>query len=275
VAKAYVETTVLADALLKPGARAKSAITAIKTFEESQLPVYAIKEMKAGPLHHYVWLHGKLVTTRSWAKTLEQLRKMAMTPRRYWVSTAVEALEAAAHSERSVTLGDLVERYGRIATDDVVRCDRYRLALRNIVVSAWRRRHRLTSSVVDPLPCYAETEICEERGLIELGETKCQPTVECALAAPLKANPEALKKLRVAVEAQPDKPENKKRGKVLKDLVRVPKEKLTPVQCRQLGDAVFAFFCPDAATILTTNTKDLRPLADALGKKAQSPIETT
>jgi hypothetical protein len=274
VAKAYVETTVLTDALLKPGPRSASARSAIGRFVESQLPVYSIKEMKAGPLHHYVWLHGKLATTGSWEKTLAQLRRMATTPRRYWVSTAIEALEAGAHTERNVTLGDLVKKYGGTATDDVVRCDRYRLSLRSIIMRAWKQRRKLTSTVVDELECYPEANITEERGLIELGETRCQPSNECSLGERLRKNPDVLARLRRVVESQPSKPENTRRAKVLKEMVRLPKEKLTAQQCRQLGDAVFAFFCPLDAVILTTNAKDIGPLAEALGKKAQTPDET-
>lgn len=273
MAKAYVETTVLTDALLKPGARASAARSSIRQFEESQLPVYAIKEMKAGPLHHYVWLHGKLVTTGSWKKTKEQLSRMAATPRTRWVSTAIEALAAADHGAQNVTLGDLVEKWGNSAKDDVVRCARYRLSLRRIIMRAWKQRRQLTSCVVDELGCYAETNITEERGLIVLGETKCNPKDECSLAAALKAQPEILKRLRETVETQPLKPENVKRSKVLKELIRVPKQKLTTQQCRWLGDAVFAFFCPPDAVILTTNTGDLRPLAEALGKSAKAPDE--
>jgi hypothetical protein len=271
MAKAFVETTVLTDALLKPGIRANSANAAIRRFEESLLPVYAIKELKAGPLHHYVWFHGKLVTTGSWKSTLAQLRKMAQTPRRYWVSTAVEALEAAAN--RPVALGDLVKKYGKSATDDEVICDRYRLTLHAIIMRGWRKRRGLVSTVVDELDCYNEGSIVEERGLLDLGETKCQPKPDCSLAAALKANPDILNRLRAVVEAQREKPENTRRAKTLKDLVRLPKDRITVQQCRWLGDAVFAFFCPIDAVILTTNTKDLLPLAEALGKTAKRPDE--
>jgi|SRR5579859_513462 len=271
MAKAYVETTVLTDALLKPGSRALTATATIRSFEESLLPVYAIKEMKAGPLHHYVWLHGKLVTTNSWSKTLEQLRKMATTPRRYWVSSAVEALEAAANKHKSTTLASLVKKYGESAKDDVVLCDRYRLALRSIIMRAWKQRRKLTSSVVQELDCYGETELVEERGLIELGDVRCKPKRECSLAHALKGNSEALQKLRTALERQEDKLENVKRLRVLKDLIRVPKQLLDEQKCRHLGDAFFAFFCPTDAVILTTNIKDIAPLAGSLGKSAQKP----
>jgi hypothetical protein len=275
VAKAYVETTVLTDALLKPGPRGAAANAAIKKFAESQLPVYSIKEMKAGPLHHYAWLHGKLATTGSWEQSVTQLRKMSMSPRRYWASTAIEALEAGAHKDRYTTLGNLEKKYGPAARIDRVICDRYRLSLRSIIMRAWRQRRKVTSSVVQALECYPETDVAEERGLIVIGETKCHPKEECSLAAALKGNIETLKKLRAAVEAQPEKPENARRAKALKELIRLPKQKLTEQQCRNLGDAIFAFFCPQGMTILTTNTRDLRPLAEAIGKMVESPEEGT
>ncbi len=259
----------LADALLKPGPRADAARSAIRRYDESLLPVYSIKEFKAGPLAHYVWFHGKLVTTGSWEKTLTQLRKTAMSPfRTRWVSTALEALEATSYKDRAITLGHLVDKYGALATDDVVRCDRYRLSLRRIIMRAWKKRRQLTSVVVDELSCYREDDVVEERGLIELGEVDCCPKDECCLAADLRGHPESLKKMKAAIAAQPPKKENTKRVQVLRSLTR---GKLTPKQCRYLGDAVFAHFCPPDAVILTTNITDLRPLAESLGKKAEVP----
>jgi hypothetical protein len=269
VSKAYVETTVLADALLKPGERASAAMTAIRRFEESELPVYSIKEFKAGPLHHYVWLHGKLVTTNSWRKTLTQLRKMAMSPRTRWVSTAIEALEAVAQKSGGASMQELVTKYGPLATDDVVRCDRYRLTLRSIIMRGWKKRRELTSRVVQELPCYTEGTLTEERGLIEIGETKCYQ--DCSLAAELRRNPVILEIMKRTVDAQPTKLENVKRSQVLGDLIRGSHSRLSPKQCIALGDAIFAFFCPNNATILTTNERDLRPLAEALGKKTELP----
>jgi len=41
---------------------------------------------------------------------------------------------------------------------------------------------------------------------------------------------------------------------VLKQLINTPKILLDRDQCRWLGDAVFAFFCPEDAVILTTKS---------------------
>ncbi len=271
MSKAYLETTILADALLKPGPRAAAAKAAISNFTHSILPVYAIKELKAGPLHHYVWFHGKLVQTKSWQKSVEQLRRMAATPRTRWASTAVEALEATAHLRRNVTLAQQVAKYGILATEDRVICDSYRLTLGNIIRTAWKRRRKLTTEVVGELSCYSEGDVVEERDLFELGEVKCCPKDECALAGQLRRNLEALKVLRDVVQSQSPKAENLKRLQVLRDFIRVPKQKLSPKQCIVLGDAMFAFFCPTDATIVTTNTTDISPLATALGKNTVAP----
>jgi len=48
--RAFVDTTVLTDALLKVGEPRDRAKAAIARFVESLLPVYAIKEFQAGPL---------------------------------------------------------------------------------------------------------------------------------------------------------------------------------------------------------------------------------
>jgi len=62
-----------------PEDASNGAKAAIRRFDESLLPVYAIKELKQA--YCKVCLASrKLVTTKSWNKTQEQLRKMAMTP---------------------------------------------------------------------------------------------------------------------------------------------------------------------------------------------------
>ncbi len=76
---AFVDTTVLTDATLKIGDVAKIAKIAIKRYGKTQLPVYAIKEFKAGPLKNFVWLHN-LLTQYPLDYVLEKLRKSSLSP---------------------------------------------------------------------------------------------------------------------------------------------------------------------------------------------------
>src|SRR5690348_10406450 len=130
---AYVETTVLTDLLLKPGTNKEArAKLALKRYDTTLLPVYAIKEWKAGPLDRYAWVHDKLKTTKSLAATL---RAISQLPNYYRKPTAIEAMAAAGttHALQKPTwqgLGD---------TDEAM-ADSYRLALANLIIRSWRKR---------------------------------------------------------------------------------------------------------------------------------------
>ena len=269
--KAFLDTTILTDILLKPGESADKCKIALQRFTETELPVYAIKEFKAGPLRNFAWLHNKLVTLGSFHKALKALQSSSRTPRRYLTSTALEALTQAAGSLKRVPLGVLVDKYGRDADEDAVLTDQYRLAIKTAVFKAWRRRRKISSKVVNPLDCYPEATPYEHNGLIELDPTACPPIGECSLSPLLKSQPDELEKLRDTVKRLPDSHENTRRYQALRQLCRKPKEKMTETICRNLGDAVFALTAPDDAVILTTNIRDHRPLAVALRKRVEQP----
>src|SRR2546426_7742532 len=97
---AYVETTVLTDILLKPTTpkqlRAKAALA---RYQNTLLPVYSIKEWKAGPLSNYAYLHDKLVVTQSLRDTLQAVSVLARGS--YRQATSMEALTAAATVSKS------------------------------------------------------------------------------------------------------------------------------------------------------------------------------
>lgn len=268
--KAFLDTTILTDVLLKPGQASEVARRALGRFQSSQLPVYAIKEFKGGPLHNFIWMHNKLVLG-SLEDALAALQGLSRTPRRYKTATAIEALRVAAQSEDAPRLAELTRVYGsRANLSEVVR-DRWRLALKAAIFRAWKRRRSVASEVVLPLECYTEVAPSEKREVIDTGPTRCKPSKECCLAERLKARPDQLQALRDATDGQDTRLELRRRSRALRALIRTPKREMSEEMCRQLGDAVFAFFCPDDATILTTNLRDHEPLAKALGKRAEAP----
>jgi predicted nucleic acid-binding protein len=267
--KAFVDTTILVDALLKAGEDCAKAKTALQRFAVTELPVYAIKEFQQGALRHFIWFHNKLQQQKSFIKAIRALQRMSLTPRRYTTATAIEALHVAANAGSRADLKDLVEKYGHQANLDRILCDRYRLALRYRISHAWNRRRNLTTRVVGPLACFPELGPKSDRsGLLVMEFSRCRPAPECSLAGALRQNPDALDKLRLAVQRQPQGRENESRSGALKAALR---GELNERACRQLGDAIFAFFCPKDSTILTTNIRDHLPLAAALGKSVQSP----
>jgi hypothetical protein len=271
--KAFVDTTVYTDRLLKTGVKGESARKALNSYKHTELPVYAIKEFKAGPLKNFAWMHNTLVTTNSFWESLAALQRMSLSPHRYITSTALEALMEVAKELRNLTNEDLTEKYGKSATKDAMECDMYRYAIKQRIHNSWKRRRRVTTAVVQPLSCYPETELFENRGLIKLDpvNVKCNPTKECCLGPLLRKDVESLKKLRDTIDNLPQKAENLSRRKALHEIIRKPKQNVSEDYCRALGDAYFALFCPDDAAILTTNTRDHEPLAKALDKEVHSP----
>lgn len=272
MSKAFIDSTVLTDALLKTGQIKQNAEDALKRYEITELPVYAIKEFKAGPLSNFAWMHNKLATTQSYSKALDALHRMSRTPKRYTTSTAIEALrDASSDSIGKQTPEKLAEKYGKDAGMDKILCDEFRLAIRTKIAMAWKKRRKVTTKVVLPLPCYREGSPYEERGQLITKPTRCLKTEDCYLAEELKKKPNELKILKQVIEKLPEKLENKKRAKILRKLYRTPKQPASDSDCKALGDAIYAIFAPQDSIILTTNIKDHKPLASALGKEVENP----
>jgi hypothetical protein len=269
MAKAYVDTTVLTNALLKPSTQAPAALKALSRYNETLLPAYAIKEFKAGPLRAYAYVHNVLSDTGSISASLDRIN--ALFRQRNLQSTCMDALsQAASQHTGSLTVADLEAKYGRAAQIDSVLADSYRLSIKTLIFLAWRKRRRLTTGVSEELSCYDEREPVIERGQIDLKPKECHS--DCCLARLMKEAPEKIEALREATESQqPSKAELNKRAKALRQLIRKPKSEVSNEVCRHLGDAIFAFFAPDDSVILTTNKADHEQLASALGKKVDTP----
>ncbi len=257
---ALLDTTILADALLRRDSRHAAARAALGRFERRLLPIYALKEFKRGPLHHYAWLHDVLLETGSLPGTHDRLAKMAQTPQRNLTSTAIEALAEAGRE------ADLV------AQSDERHFERMRLALWTRVVSAWRRRRSLATETIVPLACYLEVETVDGGGsTLALGRLHCEAGQPCAIAAAMLGRGEDLERLREALTREPPGRERDRRLDVITSMLERGDTALTESQCLALGDAVFAMFCPHDGVVVTTNTRDHAPLAAALGKGVERP----
>jgi hypothetical protein len=255
---------------LKPATVKESAAkAALNRYSETLLPVYSIKELKAGPLDHYSYVHDKLVVTRSLADTLNAVNSLNPVIEARKKSTSFEALAAAAQIDK-VRPG--IPRRGSDADEEMA--DRYRLALAALIILSWQKRRNITSKTIDDLGCYTEAEPkIGHEGLFDLTPKECAHDRHCSLWDELKlaTSQHLLIAMRDAIPESSERFEDKERRKVLKHLINTPKIPLDRKQCRALGDAVFAFFCPQDAVILTTNISDHRRLARAIGKRAVKP----
>jgi hypothetical protein len=268
--KAFVDTTVLTDALLKQGVEGTRARSALKRYSETHLPTYAIKEFKAGPLKNYVWFYNKVITTNRWVDAVRAIRAIGATPRRNLLGTALKALEDFQSSISKSTPAALAARYPNASLGEIQTAEA-KIWLKTAIFRAWRRRRKIVTKIICPLSCYPETDIrLNPNGTIENKPFLCNVD-DCCMRPDFAKEAGKVQSLLAACNDLPDKPETSKRRQALRQLVRTPKRPLAEKECRALGDAVFAFQCPSDAVILTTNLKDHEPLAKSVGTTAEAP----
>jgi hypothetical protein len=267
--KAFLDTTIVVNILLKRGELHDRCRTALQRFDKVSFPAYALKEMKAGALYSWIWLHNRCVAEKSYERVMRAIHAMANTRRKNLTSSALEAL-AETGASRRMQMGSLVQKYGPSANEDTVHCDRMRLGLRKRITTAWAKRRAFGAEISDPLPCYTNEDLTMKLGLIEC-HLSCDWKRGCEIAEKMSHEPEKVSALRAVAQSDPSRQENIRRSQVLRHIVRTPNRPINNSQCRAIGDAVFAFFAPPDTVILTTNIRDHGPLAKAVGKRAEEP----
>jgi len=275
MSKVFVDTTILADALLKPHSpKGQTAINGLKHYTETEILVYALKEFKNGPLRYYINFYNKLVTLEFYSQALLFIHNISRSPARYYNSTAIEALAEFEGEMEKASINNISiwqKKYGPECNISKIRLDECRLSLKTRIFLAWKERRTKISPVVFPLYCFVEDNLIVKRGQIEHFHIKCILNASgCPLADEMRKGKDDLIKIREAIKSQPQSRENDKRTKALKFLIK-KKDALDKDMCKHLGDAVFVYFCPKDSTILTTNRKDFEPMAKAVGKKVDTP----
>jgi hypothetical protein len=258
--KAFVDTTILADVLLKTGQIHNAAAQALQRYAETILPVFAIKEWKNGPYATYVYVHNLLNRTRRFSATNNAIAMLYRRPRMQ--STAFEALAMAAINLPS---------HPMLTVSDETIADRFRLAFKSMIYLSWESRRSITTTTKLDLDCYLEAGPRQKTsGEIDIQPRHCDGDQECYLAKLLRNETNDLLKIRDAIPVN-DRTEDKRRREALRKLAVHPNSRFDRKDCEALGDALFALLAPQDADILTTNLRDHCPLADALGKTAVGP----
>jgi hypothetical protein len=266
--RAFLDTTVLTYALLKTSEQGHRAVRSFRRFTAIDVPMYAVKEFKAGPLRAYMWLHNRVVTTKSWSEAIGNIGGVA---RQHNLSTtAIQAVAEFSSSLAKASIGTLARSERGDITLEELQQREATIWLRTKVMQAWRKRNKPPFNPVRPLRCYAELEpTIRANGLLDYTPLKCS-LAHCCLKEEFVASLEETKLLHGACVAVGGT-EMTRRGKVLREMVKRPRSELSEQNCRTLGDAVFALQCPATSVILTTNLTHHRPLAEAIGKKAEAP----
>ena len=268
MSRAFLDTTIVVNILLKRDAAHHRCEIALRRFDTVSFPEYALKEMKSGALRAWMWLHNRCVSDGSFDRVIRAVQSISR--QRNMLHSALEAIAETGSSKR-MSMGSLAEKYGTAANEDVVHCDRMRLALRKRITVAWSRRYSFGAEISDRLSCFDDEEFAIRKGLIKFERLSCEWSRGCAIAKQMSQEPGKVAALRKIALSDPSRRENVKRAQVLRHVVRTPDRLINDSQCRSMGDAVFALLAPPDSVILTTNLRDHGPLAAALGKNAEEP----
>jgi hypothetical protein len=265
---AYVETTVLTDLLLKKDGSEKAADAAIRRFGRTIFPQFAWKEFKRGPLGNFIWFHNKLSVLKDYGQALAALQRLSRSPKRYLISTAIQAVHTGFTARfSSLELGTLQKTYGKNATIGSVVTDAMQLELKRVILQAWKKRNTLGGGYAQRLDCYTDAALAEKAGAIDPAPRDCPRAADCCLRNRMVSQKAKLTAVWRALgsSASITKSEWARRKKILRDIEKRPHTVIGPDECRQIGDAYFVLFCPENATIITTNIEDIKPMADAVG----------
>jgi hypothetical protein len=266
--KALLDTTIVVDVLLNTAAQGDNARRALRRYDATLLPHYAIKEFKAGALNNYIWLHTKICQLPTWAEALEAVRR-TIGFRRNLPSTALQALAQFESSIERITTDAVAARYPGMARGQMMKTEA-QIWLKQHIMRAWRKRRKIASAVTASLPCYVErAPVVQPNGLLVNDPVKCN-VPDCSLRKRYLNRLNDIESLERAC-TQVAKNEVVRRRRALKQLRRNPGRPLEEKYCRWLGDAVFALECPADAVVLTTNIVDHRPLANAIGREVEAP----
>jgi hypothetical protein len=268
---AFIETTVLTNYLLKKDGSELAARAAIANYSAAVVHQFAWKEFKRGPLKNFVWAFNKLADTKSFLDTLAALQRMSLSPHKYITATAIQALHTAFTTMfTGTTLADLQKKYGARADADAMHADALRLELKRAIVSSWSQRDTLFGGQKAKLSCYPDVDLTEKGFRLEIDPRDCPRGTDCCLRAQLAGR---RKDVGIAKENLPsdERKETRERYRVLRQIEKHPNRLMSPPDCQRFGDAYFVLFCPADAEILTTNDRDIKGMANALGVAFSKP----
>jgi hypothetical protein len=268
---ALVETTILTDFLLKRDGSQLAAKHLMDKYSEVLIPHFSWKEMKRGPLAAFVWFHNKLSQTGDFSVTLIALQKISRTPKKYFTATSIQAIHSAfvnlfgqsnlvkgGHGLSGEELNKLISRSLRVET-------------RRIVESAWRKRDELGGGIHHRLICYPDAELRFSKELLDIDPRDCKKGVKCCLHAEILLNDSRVDTIRNAIDRNDNRKELVDRRQTLRAATKHRSSPLNKDDCRKIGDAYFVIFCPPGYDIITTNSRDIEPMARSVGIDVVNP----
>lgn len=270
MSKAFAESTIVCNALPLPcvgSAKTRLAAGALAAYESTEAPVYALKELRVGPLAALMLMHNLLAAHETIESALDEFqRKTSFTPRKWGVSSRA-IIAALLHVIRQLRARTAEQLLREDEPDDKTALED---AFCQMILQAWQRRHEIVDQYTHPLSCFVDGELELTDRLLRLPTERedCVKGAPCGAAAELRRKPKEVNAvLRALRPAKDEKRETSSGRRALKDVLQHDAKSFPRSHCRALGDAYHCIVAPADSDLLTTNCADFKPLARALDKK--------
>jgi len=266
---AYLDTSVVCDAIGIGGAsKASVAAASLAKYARTELPTYAIRELRAGALANHIYAHNCVASSTTLDEAIDKMGRVGgFQPRKTQVALAA-LIRAVAAAYTTASSGS---KSTQRKVDPLREAERI---LANKTIAMWASRNTVATAVVQPLSCYADAELTFQGRLLAYPSSAggCAGAKVCGAAQLLNQDKSSVTKAHLSLKLPKgtadgrEKLETTKRRDALKSIANRPIDEFPLKSCRAIGDAYFCLMAPAGSTILTTNTSDFQAMADALGK---------
>lgn len=227
-------------------------------------PVYALRELLAGPLQNICSVHNRLKASDNIGEALLALAQL---------NPAMGRKKGAQIEQFALQLAAVCQENSGATLQETLDGMTQSLALK--VARLWLRAKKAQGwSGVQPLGCFPSGEF----SMGQAGELRapsdsfnCDKRARCSAAAYMHDQAGAVSKLCDALHPSrlsaqlASKGETASRRAALKELRDKGPKDFNKSRCRALGDAYFAVMCPATSSVATTNKVDFEPAVRSTG----------
>jgi hypothetical protein len=279
LANAFIDTTILCNALNFSSKEDQNiALAALGCYKKTEIPYYALRELKAGPMSYWILAHNYLATESSIEEARSRISKAgAFKPRQktLGLEIIINGYDAVMQLLKEKAKSNYVPEF-----DEKTELENY---IARKILKAWYNRNNIANLTIQPLSCFTDSELEFEGRNLRFEDKRfgCRSDVTCGAAVNLKNQQadldtilEVLRPPKEKLETQ-EKQETTGRRSALKEISKKAPKDFPHKKCRSIGDAYFCIMAPNDSDILTTNKIDFEPLAKALRKNLVVPSKNS
>jgi hypothetical protein len=273
MAKIYLETTALIDAILKGWYPELTGI--IEKADRVTTSQYAKMEIKKGFLRNWVLLYNKAVQFQSIDMVHQFISSLSSSPQRYYLGACADAITLFSKSYSQRRPREIIEQYGE-ANEGEVQLKLFKSLLRTQIKRCFHKVSVKVAEIYNPMNCFNDLSTpVEKYGVFFNKPERCNESgIKCDIKRYIEDNRDAFITILKTLEGlEKQDSETKRRISSLKKMLKMVRwnrnfDNTNPNQkhCWNCGDAIHAVIAGADEQIITRNFRHFEPICGAIGK---------